>query len=77
MAGPANQRAVASIVFALVTLSAPLHAQSEADVWGAVVEGPEVISAHLRRRWTPESTPTSSICCWMPAPIAKCKTTTA
>ncbi len=32
MAGPANQRAVASIVFALVTLSAPLHAQSEADV---------------------------------------------
>ena len=39
MAGPANQRAVASIVFALVTLSAPLHAQSEADVWGAVVEG--------------------------------------
>lgn len=40
MAGPANQRAVASIVFALVILSAPLiHAQNEAGMWEAVVLG--------------------------------------
>ena len=39
MTGPTNQQAVASIIFALVTLSAPIYAQSEADVWEAVVEG--------------------------------------
>ncbi len=40
MTGPADQRVAASIVFALVTLSAPpIYAQNDAGVWEAVVQG--------------------------------------
>ncbi len=40
MTGPAGQRALAVIVFAVVTLRAPpTYAQNEADLWGAVVQG--------------------------------------